>query len=253
MRKPISEPFQRADGRVVILVECSCGARDTVRLDSFRKGAVACRPCSKKGNAYGATHGQHKSRTYASWRAMINRCENPKEPGYDYYGGRGITVCSRWRESFEDFLADLGERPSGKTLDRFPDKDGNYEPGNCRWATPAEQLRNTRATKLTSDIVNDIRQRFARGETQADIARQLNLRAKYVHAIVRGHRWHEDWTLPRSKCPGNRRGHTWREPSAADDLKVLSTTTLDHRAIRVCKRCGRLGCVSDQGVIKEVP
>jgi hypothetical protein len=72
---------------------------------------------------------------------MIHRCTNPNATSYERYGGRGIAVCERWR-SFENFLADMGERPEGKSIDRYPDNDGNYEPGNCRWATPKEQRAN---------------------------------------------------------------------------------------------------------------
>lgn len=77
-----------------------------------------------------------------SWRSMKDRCLNPKHIAFHHYGGRGITVCERWME-FENFLADMGERPDGKTLDRI-NVSGNYEPGNCRWATNREQALNKR-------------------------------------------------------------------------------------------------------------
>jgi len=83
------------------------------------------------------------TRTYNSWRKMKERCLNFEAINFDDYGGRGITVCERWMQ-FENFLADMGERPEGKTLDRYPDNDGNYEPGNVRWATPKEQYANRR-------------------------------------------------------------------------------------------------------------
>jgi hypothetical protein len=81
--------------------------------------------------------------TYRSWVAMKTRCFNPARGDYHLYGGRGITVCKQWRQSFACFLADMGERPEGRTLDRL-DPNGNYEPSNCRWATVEEQARNKR-------------------------------------------------------------------------------------------------------------
>lgn len=91
-------------------------------------------------------HGYHGTPTYVSWRSMRRRCLTRTVPEYRSYGGRGITICSQWN-SFKNFLSDMGERPKGMDLDRI-NNDGHYEPMNCRWATPQQQARNRRNTKL---------------------------------------------------------------------------------------------------------
>lgn len=86
-----------------------------------------------------------KRPTYAAWCSAKERCYNARHKKYPLYGGRGVRMCDRWRASFESFLADMGERPGAcYSLDRFPNKEGNYEPGNCRWATISEQNSNKR-------------------------------------------------------------------------------------------------------------
>lgn len=91
-------------------------------------------------------HGYYGTPTYRSWRSMKNRCLNKNQPSYAHYGAVGISICERWN-SFENFLSDVGERPAGTSLDRHPDKGGNYEPGNVRWATRKQQQRNMKSNK----------------------------------------------------------------------------------------------------------
>lgn len=96
----------------------------------------------------GHTVGRKRSSTNNTWTNMVQRCTNEARPDYKYYGGRGIKVCASWLNSFAAFVEDMGEKPAGKTLDRFPDNNGDYEKRNCRWATKDEQMQNTRATRL---------------------------------------------------------------------------------------------------------
>lgn len=100
--------------------------------------------------------GTPEYKTYRVWQLMIQRCHNSLNDHYHRYGGRGITVCEKWRTSFSEFLKDMGPRPDGSTLDRFPNNDGNYESSNCRWASAGQQARNTRRNiKINGTCVLD--------------------------------------------------------------------------------------------------
>lgn len=92
-----------------------------------------------------------RSRTYNIWATMIQRCENPNDDGYARYGAKGIRVCVKWQASYQSFLSDMGEAPEGMTLDRKDNAKG-YEPGNCRWATRAEQNRNQTSNRMVGDL-----------------------------------------------------------------------------------------------------
>jgi hypothetical protein len=121
---------------------CDCGEFDAVQSGNLKSGHSTSCGCYSSERA--TTHGKCWTPEYLSWGGMIQRCGNPKATGYEFYGGRGIRVCPRWRESFPNFLADMGPRPSvACSIDRI-DVDGNYEPGNCRWATKSEQNSNRR-------------------------------------------------------------------------------------------------------------
>ena len=131
-------------GRAVWQCKCVCGAKARVLGQDLRRGKTrSCGCLVGRPVTHGHSVGGQLSGTYRSWRSMLTRCRDPKSNRYQYYGGRGISVCDRWKESFKNFLVDMGERPAGKSLDRL-DNDGNYEPSNCRWATPSEQRLNSR-------------------------------------------------------------------------------------------------------------
>jgi hypothetical protein len=136
------------------LWQCDCG-RQVVRHKHSAKSSGHC-GCMTHANlsARSTTHGASTTQAYKGWAAMKDRCLNPNNTHYSDYGGRGITVCQRWVDSYENFLADMGPRQPGMTLDRHPDPNGNYEPGNCRWASRKQQQRNRRNTvMLTVDGV----------------------------------------------------------------------------------------------------
>ena len=134
----------RLGNRLAYVCTCDCGERICVVGHRLRSGQTKSCGCLKDDvqRARLIQHGHYNSPTYKSWSGMIQRCTNQKNLRYRDYGGRGITVCERWR-NFKKFLEDMGERPAGLTLDRI-DNDKGYFLDNCKWATYFEQCHNRR-------------------------------------------------------------------------------------------------------------
>src|SRR5438132_13681286 len=151
-RLVVLEPAQHNPGAHLLwLCRCDCGNITSAQATSLLSGKTKSCGCLRKETTrttgmngtlrvkHGYTVRGKRKPEYAAWLAIIDRCQNPNNQSFRLYGGRGITVCERWK-SFVNFYADMGNRPSAEhSIDRYPDPDGNYEPGNCRWATRVEQ------------------------------------------------------------------------------------------------------------------
>lgn len=141
--------------------KCSCGKEKVVTSSALNVGDTRSCGCLRsdmtreKSTKHGHSPAFGASKTYWVWAEMVARCTNEKHKRYKDYGGRGIFVCKEWR-TFAGFLADMGEKPEGLSIDRI-DNNGGYEPGNCRWTTVAVQNQNRRDNTLNWDLVNKLR------------------------------------------------------------------------------------------------
>ena len=178
---------------------CQCGTVKRVFLFNVTRGLSKSCGChrSEVVTAMKITHGQsrrgQKTSEYAIWHSMVHRCTNPANPAWSNYGGRGITVCERWR-SFENFYEDVGRRPDGLTLDRIDNSKG-YEPGNTRWATQREQMRNMRLNRVLE----------FRGESRcvAEWADLVGIKASNIHNRLK-HGWSIEDALTRVEHAGSK-------------------------------------------------
>jgi len=149
--------------RLLWLCLCECGARVSVRVGHLTSGNTQSCGCLRTDSkrALLLTHGKSHTKIYMAWVGMLGRCKNPSNESYVNYGGRGIKVCERW-ELFENFIADMGNRPDGCSIER-KDNDGNYEPGNCVWASQVTQNRNQRQRQdNTSGVTGVFFEKLAR-------------------------------------------------------------------------------------------
>lgn len=144
----VLEYIGKIKGRHMVRCVCDCGKIKTYILSNIKNGHTKSCGCLIKDNKKPRTikHGQYKTSEFKAWQSMIQRCYNTNSHNFKLYGGRGITVCDKWRDSFESFLQDIGKKPSKKhQLDRI-NNNANYTPDNCRWSTPQQNSNNRRNT-----------------------------------------------------------------------------------------------------------
>lgn len=146
--------FPSGANHVQWLCRCDCGAEKVISIAKLTTGNTRSCGCLQQESRLACigtpTHGRHGTPEYEAWHSMLQRCQNPAAQNYRQYGGRGIGVFEEWQD-FDAFFRYVGLRPSQHhSLDRYPDNDGNYEPGNVRWATGSEQQRNRRNNYLVT-------------------------------------------------------------------------------------------------------
>lgn len=216
-RLAVIETARTPGGRRAMLCQCECGKQKIVDVGKLRSGHTQSCGClhrevvaelartnpliaeyrtsdkrREQTRQQATTHGLSYHAHRVRWRNMMSRCTDPDHPAFHRYGGRGIKVCPEWHDlsAFCEWIdANLGPCPAGMSLDRYPDNDGNYEPGNVRWATQPAQIQNSSWAKLTLQGAADIRARAAAGARRKTLAAEYGVSIGTVRLVVIGETW----------------------------------------------------------------
>lgn len=176
----------RNDTERFVICRCACGSEARVKSNALTTGNTKSCGCLKKevtarrAKTHGHTQGRDTTPEYRTWRSMIMRCEDPENPSWPWYGGKGIKVCEQWRHSFSTFLRDMGAKLEGHSIER-KDFNADYTPDNCRWIPTAEQHYNTRASRRLTAL----------GKTMcvAEWAKSLGIRSSLIHDRIGKLKW----------------------------------------------------------------
>lgn len=174
-------------GRAYWICRCECGKQTSVLayyLKTTHTQSCGCLKNLSHTLKHGFCKGQRNKPEYESWNKAKRRCFNKSDKAYLRYGGRGITMSEKWSKDFLEFYKDMGQKPNGSSLDRI-NNNGNYEPGNCRWATPKEQSRNRRNVFSKNDLEN-IRVLISKNFRVKDIAEIFNKSESAIYRIKNG-------------------------------------------------------------------
>lgn len=188
-----------SDGHLIALYKCACGNQVEALRSRVKNGYTRSCGCLASDTKPNLRHGMRNSPEYSSWQSMKGRCLDHSNKDYPRWGGRGVTVCKEWIDSFEAFFSHIGPRPPGTSLDRI-DNNRGYEPGNVRWATASEQMQNTRAAY----------QWHIKGHTFPTVyaaAKHFGVSAHSVWRWVNGQydKRRRKFTAPREDCYATRR------------------------------------------------
>lgn len=227
------------------LCQCECGNIKEIRGSHLSAGLIQSCGCFRNEQSSVRTHILHKantktglsgSPTYNTWCGMKSRCSNPNTKHFAEYGGRGIKVCDRWLESFENFLADMGECPKGLTIERI-NNNGSYEKSNCRWATRKEQQNNTRQNQNITY--------YGMTKTATEWGEFLGIKAKIIHARL-SYGWPINKVLAKTKqydkeglkLGGDANGARQRAKTHCKNGHPFDeANTAWYKGTRSCRRC----------------